>query len=359
MYTSVLELLEPFPSVSVWLRPGKAQGGGGPRWKGWMLWALNYLAHSSGALERPGGIEVARSADTAGQDRLRPPVDDGLNTREAGSWVKDKLAILENYYPAFGMACRKWRRWHYVDPFAGSGVNWIRGTDELVWGSALIALQTVPEFSKCLLMELGRPQVRALEARARSFGSRAVVHQGDFNVDLLPLMEREIDRRAPCLCLLDPEGMEVHWPTIEALAAFRTGRYRVELLILFQVDGLSRVMPLYTVEPWAEPGLFKFWGHEEWRPIHERRARGELLADEARTEYLKLYVKGLRKLGYTVLNREIRQAGRSGRIKYFLIFATNNKTGENIMKWCFDRVFPRDEPQVFLPGLEPPAGRAV
>jgi three-Cys-motif partner protein len=208
-------------------------------------------------------------------------------------------------------------------------------------------------------MDSGRRQVEALRARTAAFGERAIVRRGDCNRDLLPSMREMIDPRYPCLCLLDPEGMEVDWATIEALSTFRTGKYKAELLLLLQVDGLGRVAPLYTVEHWAEPRLRRFWGPGDWRSVYERRRSGELRVDEARTEYVRLYSDGLRDLGYKrVLNREIRRRGRLGGIEYFLVFATDNKAGEDIMEWCFGNIFPR-EVQGFLPGFEPPTSRRV
>jgi hypothetical protein len=51
------------------------------------------------------------------------PQDDGLPTRESGSWVVEKLDYLKRYIDVFETSMRDklWRRRHYIDLFAGPG----------------------------------------------------------------------------------------------------------------------------------------------------------------------------------------------------------------------------------------------
>lgn len=286
------------------------------------------------------------------------PEEDGLLERKIGPWTRDKLAILEAYFPAFGTACsKKARRWYYVDGLAGPGVNVLKGTEERYWGSPMLALRAKPEFTKCLLLERDRRAVAALAARTAGYEDRCIVQQGDVNVDLLPKMHEELDRRLPCLVLLDPEGIEPSWSTVEQLADFRLGRFKTELLILFNVRGLARTLPLWSEAPaWVRPELRRFFGNDLYLEIWARRRRDEISAAEAETEYIRHYARGLTELGYRVLNRDIRARSRTGQLKYVLLFATTNPTGERIMEHCYRTVFPAQE-QLFLPGLEPAASR--
>jgi three-Cys-motif partner protein len=142
-----------------------------------------------------------------------------------------------------------------------------------------------------------------------------------------------IPKQAPVFAFLDPEGSELNWKTIAALADHKRGhsRTKIEQLILFPTDtGFMRLTPGYPEK------VTRIFGHEDWRPIHERRQAGEITADQARTEYVKLYATGLRKLGYaTVLDRQITKENRQP--MYFLVFATDHKAGESIMDHCFDQ----------------------
>jgi three-Cys-motif partner protein len=282
------------------------------------------------------------------------PEDDGLLIRSAKPWVRDKLGILERYLDQYSWICsRRTPAWYYVDAFAGPGINQIETIGVLMWGSPLLALRVQPPISRCLLIDSNRRAVSALTKRVEPFGDRAIVERGDCNVDLLRLMEAQVNRRGPCLCLLDPEGMEVDWVTIEALANFRRGRFRTELLILFDDDGVGRVMPTWTIDPANESRIRRFWRNDRWRAVLERRQKMELTWSQVRFAYLEIYVQDLHALGYEhVLTRQIRSRGREGAIQYHLVFATDNKAGLDRMDWCFKNVVYGE--QVPIPGLEQP-----
>jgi three-Cys-motif partner protein len=147
-------------------------------------------------------------------------------------------------------------------------------------------------------------------------------------------MLAQIPRAAPAFAFLDPEGSELDWHTVEAIAAHQRGgsRTKVEQLILFPTDtGFMRLAPEYPDK------LTRIFGHEGWQEIYQRRHDGTLTPDQARGEYVRLYGEGLKKLGYEiVLDRQI--SAPSGQPMYFLIFATDHKAGKEIMDWCFDQV---------------------
>lgn len=279
------------------------------------------------------------------------PSDDGLLMRDSGPWAKDKLAIVACYLNAFARACsRKAQQWYFVDGFAGPGINKITQTNELVWGSPLLGLKTIPPFHQCVFMDYGRAEAEALRARTAFAGSRATVALGDVNSDLVPLMGDILDRRAPCLCLLDPEGTELKWTTIEGLAGFRRGPRKAELLILLPTNtGFIRMLPLEAELPdWAARQMTSMYGDERWRDIWLERRAGKIESGKATTEYVRLYAQRLRELGYSfVLDREIRSGGRHGQLLYFLIFATDHDAGERIMDHCFDTAYGEKELTLF------------
>lgn len=279
------------------------------------------------------------------------PEDDGLPVREAGQWAKDKLAVIECYLDAFATACsKKAKSWHLVDGFAGPGVNEIRETGELVWGSPMLGVRTQPAFDQCLFMDSGRQEYRALTERTEGFRERVVVRQGDVNGDLTTAMYEVLNRRAPVLCLLDPEGANLGWETVEALSRFRVGRFKTEMLILFPTHtGFIRMLPVEgESEPWAPAKLDYIYGDGRWRRIWRARQKGEISTDQATTHYVRLYRDRLVELGYPaelVLDREIRRGGRGGQLLYFLIFATTHDRGREIMDHCMDTRY--QQPSLF------------
>jgi len=81
----------------------------------------------------------------------------------------------------------------------------------------------------------------------------------------------------------------------------------------------------------------RIYGHDGWKDIYARRESGQISAEEARGEYVRMYAEGFKRLDYaTVLDRQIKKS--NGQPMYFLIFATDNDAGERIMDWVFDRV---------------------
>lgn len=269
------------------------------------------------------------------------PTDDGMAVNEAGSWVRDKLTVVRKYDPAFVSACQQWGQTFYVDGLAGSGVNVI---DEeggaRIWGSPVIALRSDPSFTQCLFVEQDPSKAAALDERTMRLQHRRVVQQGDVNRDLLPIMREHLPaaRKHPVLVLLDPYGMEVDWATLKDLAEFRRYRYKAEILVLFQVDGLNRAM---HAQGETDPGLMDdFWGDRQtWMQLWKEEELGKLQTPELRrTRGLELYTDKLKNdLGYTyAFSKDVRRAGQTGGLKYILVFATDNKTGAKIMNDVFE-----------------------
>lgn len=278
------------------------------------------------------------------------PPDDDLPVRDAGIWTADKLAIVRYYLPGFARACSgRIRTFHFIDGFAGPGVNVI--ADERVSGSPLIALETSPKFASCILMDSSERVVEVLRARAAPYGSRAIVEKGDCNRDLLPLMGRHLGEWDPALVLLDPEGTELAWTTVEAIARFKTQKTKLEQLILLATHtGFLRMLAINEEAPdWAAARMTTLYGTSEWRDIYELRKANRLSTDEATTEYVKLYAARLRGLGYDyVIDREIRDNAFEGRLRYFLLFATQHDVGISIMRRAFDTVTSASDYQMTL-----------
>lgn len=71
---------------------------------------------------------------------LKPPQDDGLYIPDVGQWSRDKHYFLMRYMDAFtnSMKNKKWDSLHYIDLFAGAGIERLETSQELDWGSPLI-----------------------------------------------------------------------------------------------------------------------------------------------------------------------------------------------------------------------------
>lgn len=242
--------------------------------------------------------------------------------------------ILDAYLNSFAKACRTAGGWYALDPFAGTGLNWSTTRDRAIDGSALIALEArSPEAIKVVAAESHAGAFEALTHRTERYGDRVQRFNEDAN-KVVAAMLNIIPRRAPAFAFLDPEGSELEWPTVEAIAEHKRGHSanKIEQLILLPTDmGFVRLAP-------DHPELVtRIYGHDGWKAIYARRESGQITAEEARGEYVRMYAEGFKRLGYaTVLDRQITKS--TGQPMYFLIFATDNDAGEKIMDWVFDRV---------------------
>jgi three-Cys-motif partner protein len=271
---------------------------------------------------------------------------DGFTARVAPIWTEEKLRVLECYLNAFAKACKSHPLgWYALDIFAGGGLN-ISGTSGAeIKGSALIALEACrPLAQRVMLCERNSKVIPALTHRVTPYGERAKVFCGDANV-LIKDMLALAPKTAPTFAFLDPEGSELAWSTVEAIADHKrhSSQYKVEQLILLPTDmGFVRMLPINSETDEASAAkLTAMFGHDRWYEIYEQRKKGHLSPDAARTAYVDLYCQDLLDLGYKhVQEREInkiKQDGTFGAPMYFLIHASDNDAGERIMGWCFDK----------------------
>lgn len=260
--------------------------------------------------------------------------------RRGGAQTRTKLSIVGDYFPGFTRACASAPDRIYIDAFAGCGRGHDPRTGELYDGSAALSLGVEPPFTEVYLVEQDERRVRELELLAAS-PPKAQVRHGDANV-VIPELLKTLNRHAPTLAFLDPEGTELHWATVEALARHKPfpKRNKIELLILFPLQ--MAVLRLLNFKGGEIPlahrkRLDAMLGSESpWREIAQMRLTGEIDGpDETERAFLDGYCEGLhRRLGYHyVLNREV--AGDNGRALYYLIFASDSDVGRRIVRWDF------------------------
>ena len=287
--------------------------------------------------------------------------DDGRPVRRIGPWTLIKLATVLLYLQGFADACQKADGGIYVDGLAGPGLCNVRNPiagPPYVNGSPLVALQSAPGISKCILLELKPRLAQALKERTAQFGARAAVHEGDVNARLPGIVAREVPPYMPCVCLLDPQALELMWDTVSSIALLPGRNYRPELLILFP-SYMSLTRRLTISDEMSEASretVDLFFGTDAWRPIYEARLDGQIDAPNAIDQYFDLYCSRLRGLGYRwVLSRPISGAlnlGERKRELYRLVFATDHPAGEEIMDYVFRRELSLDDFVVGRPRFE-------
>ena len=270
--------------------------------------------------------------------------------REWGFWTRGKLQILRNYLNEFTTTAKhKATERLYFDLFAGETENIDRITGEPLQGSPWVALSTDdPPFTRLRFFELNHPKELEEQLRADFPDRDFRVFPGDCNEIIHQVLgDLEEVSWAPAFAFIDPDGPDVRWGTLEALAAFKAGRkYKVELWMLFPEPMFVRLLRVdgEDVRPQDVDRISAMFGTDEWRAIYEARVREELEPSQARMEYVNLMRWRLEKLlGYRRTHPfEVRN--EQGGPIYHLIFGTDNEAGDRIMSHLYGRAlqeFPR------------------
>jgi three-Cys-motif partner protein len=197
-----------------------------------------------------------------------------LVMRETQAHAKYKLDALKYYLHVTNTSMRdKWKNRCYIDLQAGPGKNRIGDTNEILLGSPLIALTAPHPSTKFFLNELNSELNLVLKSRisASPIQDRVKIFQGDVN-EVVDVICDQLPSASLNLAFLDPEGLELHWSTVERLA--KVGR--TDMIINFSIMGIRRV---YGTENWES--LDHFFGTQEWREIaaQDRSMIGRNLID--------------------------------------------------------------------------------
>ena len=251
--------------------------------------------------------------------------DDGLPTRESGTWAEEMLYFWNRYIDIATSSMVGHPGWPeglvYLDLFAGPGVCTIRNSNRRVPGSPLIAANAPKQFRKILLCELDPKNAQACEERLKKSPASTgyKLFCGDCNEKISQIV-KEIPRGALTLAFLDPTGLHARIDTIKTLA--ETGR--VDLLILFP-DAVDVIRNVESYIPKLDSNLDQVLGPDSnWR--EEWRAIGGAEGSKARRLFATLYKRQLEKHAqYTVFGEEVIK-GKNGPL-YRLVFASKHERG--------------------------------
>jgi three-Cys-motif partner protein len=256
--------------------------------------------------------------------QLPQPEDDGLYIPEVAEHSRHKHHFIEHYINAFttAMKDKRWESLHYVDLFAGAGIERLRKSRTLAWGSPMIAVQARHPFARLHLCEQNARCYNALHQRVTALRPDSQILKGDANKKINTIVG-EIPDRALSLCFIDPYGLHMDLDTLRSLSA-----KRVDLILFFpdRLDALRNWAAYYLKNP--ESNLDRCLGHSvDWRA----RLQGMPAHD---------YAKGLRDMYIEVIQQELGYAETgferiktvSGRPIYYLIFCSRARIALQIWR---------------------------
>jgi len=204
-------------------------------------------------------------------------MSNGSRHRFGSDSTEFKLDVISAYLRGFTTALRsRFSELIYIDVFSGSGArevlhkalpaNLVEDARE-EWieerrGSARIALDTQPHFTKLIFIERKKAFCRALEELAAGYPGRDVkVLRGDANELILEAIDRSW-AGARAVMFIDPYGMQLRWATLEAIRRTEA----VDVWYLVTLQGLYRQATTNRrdITPKKRAALNRMLGTETW-----------------------------------------------------------------------------------------------
>lgn len=249
--------------------------------------------------------------------------EDGLRSANVGAWASEKHLRLRRYVDITRATRRKWngygRETSYIDLYCGPGRARIKGTNEFIQGSALVAAteaanKGVP-FDKICIGDLDGENVDACAARLQAkLTSGVTPFVGSSDITARKVVSA-IDPKSLHIALLDPFNIgSLPFTTISTLAQIQ----RMDLIIHVSTMDLQRnlrqMMQNGVLETFA-PG---------WSDVVDQRERNEL----ALQAVFRHWRSCLAALDYKVSDNIERVSGSRNQPLYWLVLASRNELAD-------------------------------
>lgn len=244
---------------------------------------------------------------------------------EKRGWTALKLVCLMFYADVYTKIIPKhYDKMVYIDLLAGSGINRVKETGDLIIGSPIIAATMESPFDKLIFVENGVDRSEALECRLSSVLDRSVFNVCNKKCD--EIIDEIIDEnlsvgRCHYLAFVDCEGLDIAWDTVEKLL-----QYDGDFIFNFQTSEITRVLGAYRKGKVHDETMYNFFGDVD---LSQARSGVDLLRE---------YKNNLKKHRDIVEDITIKGGGKFGNFYYDLIFAT--KRTKNGSPWFFKSVMP-------------------
>jgi three-Cys-motif partner protein len=222
-------------------------------------------------------------------------------TTFGGSWTEEKLERVRKYLVAYATIMNKQKfRFAYIDAFAGTGYRTIeqhqnalakifpeifeQDSQQFLDGSARIALQVRPRFTKYIFIERDIKRIAELEDLKSNFEEvrdDIIVVHADANSYLQDLCLHHRWTKNRAVLFLDPFGMQVTWDTIAAIADTKA----IDLWILFPISAVNRLLKRngQISTAWRET-LNEMFGSPDWYDVfYQTRRDIDLLGERTTT----------------------------------------------------------------------------
>jgi three-Cys-motif partner protein len=269
-----------------------------------------------------------------------------------GDWTEEKLNRVRKYLVAYATIMSKYNfRYAYIDAFAGTGYRELKEDEEssplmlpelveqeskkFFDGSARIALQTEPRFTKYIFIEKDESkiaQLNKLKAEFTNLANDITIIQSDANIYINELCAKNWKNNRAVL-FLDPFGMQVPWSTISSIARTEA----IDLWYLFPIGiAVNRLLKKDgNIKPSIRRRLDEVFGTPEWyETFYSIRTERDLFGNYSFTEktanfqvIANYFVERLETVFEGVAENPLLLVNSQNSPLYLLCFASANKKG--------------------------------
>jgi three-Cys-motif partner protein len=196
--------------------------------------------------------------------------DDGLLIPDdLGPWTEDKFDLIRLYCQIFSSAMKnKWPTRVYIDLYAGSGLCRIKGRNEVLLGSPLIALSVDAPFDRYIFCESDPERFAALKTRVeKSYAKhdvRTIPGRFEDNIGEICSM---IPSKSLALCFVDPFGCDFDIDHLKTISKCARG---VDFLCLLAVQMDAKRNEMHYLKP--DSKIDRMLGNTKWRARWNERA---------------------------------------------------------------------------------------
>jgi three-Cys-motif partner protein len=269
-----------------------------------------------------------------------------------GPWTIKKLEVVRKYLAGYTQALKNqpFRR-YYIDAFAGTGDRttivkpqrfkpFFEPTelDEVIKGSARVALEIDPPFHGYVFIEKRQRRSSSLQQLKAEFPARQIEVLTEDANDAVQRICRDWSWRSNrAVLFLDPYGMQVSWETLSVVARTKA----IDTWILYPVGmGLNRLLTRsgQISAEWQQT-IDRSLGCSNWRTVFYReRFVSNLFGDPSvervkvagTKEFQTFFLDRLRTIFEAVAPEAVPLLNRRGQVMYLLCFACGNPRGADI-----------------------------
>lgn len=167
----------------------------------------------------------------------------GSEQKFGGDWTIEKLDIFSSYLNAYLTALKNFKfKKVYIDAFAGTGNITSRDGNQIIAGSARIALSSQLQFDRYYFIEADADKANALQKMVdtefTSLKRKVTIYTGDANSELSKICNSIDWRFYRALLFLDPYATQVAWTTLETVAKTEA----IDVWYLFPFQALQRLL---------------------------------------------------------------------------------------------------------------------